>query len=385
MLALRTDAARCVKCALCLPHCPTYLLKGEEGDSPRGRIELIQSLAEAALTSTPATLEHLDGCLNCRACEAVCPAGVPYGRLIDGARSTLNAHGHAAVLTRLLRRLVAHPATLAAALAMLRPLARLAPKRLRPYLTAARRLPRLARGPANGEAVALFLGCIARTMDTEALAASAELLAVAGYRIEVPQRQSCCGALAQHGGDRKTAVALARRNGEAFADCATIAASATGCTAQLVEYETLLEDGGAFSRRVHDVSDLLAQAIEDGRLHFHSGTPLRIALHTPCTQRNVLRSDAAARCLAALPEITVIALPPGCCGAAGSYFLDRPEDAERLREPLLNAVHEAQPDLVLTTNIGCRLHLGAGLDEQKTPKVQHLASFLAQRLVKIPA
>lgn len=382
VLALRADASRCVKCALCLPHCPTYRLKGEEGDSPRGRIELIQSLAEGAIVPTPGVLEHLDGCLDCRACEAVCPAGVPYGRLIDGARSMLGAHGRTAFLTRLLCRLVSRPAALAAALVALRPSAFLAPPRLRPYLGAVRRLPRLARGPAEGKPVALFLGCIARTLDTEALAAGARLLAAAGYRVEVPRRQTCCGALAQHGGDREGAAALAHRNAEAFAGDAPIAAGASGCTAQLLEYEALLGDGGAFSRRVRGVSDLLAEAVEDGRLRFRTGAPLRVALHTPCTQRNVLRSQAPARCLAALPGITVVELPPGCCGAAGSYFLDRPRDAERLREPLLAAVRKARADMVLTTNVGCRLHLAAGLGADEAPPVKHLASFLAERLDK---
>jgi glycolate oxidase iron-sulfur subunit len=382
---LQTDAARCVKCALCLPHCPTYRLKGEEGDSPRGRIELIQSLAEGAIAPGPGVVEHLDGCLTCRACEAVCPAGVPYGSLIDGARARLGARKPPRPSLRLLRFMARRPSLLAAALRALRPFSSLAPARLRPYLRSVQRLPRLTLGPAEGEPVALFLGCVARAFDTETLAATAKLLAAAGYRIEAPRGQTCCGALAEHGGKRQSALALAQRNARAFADTGKVVASASGCTAQLAEYEHLLADHGAFSDKVCDVSELIADAIASGRLHLRAEKPLRVAVHTPCTQRNILRSNACERTLSAIENIKVIPLPPNCCGAAGSYFLDRPQDADSLREPTLEAIRAARPDAVVTANVGCRLHLAIGMGEEKTPAVQHLAAFLASPLVKISA
>ncbi|MGH8426429.1 MAG: (Fe-S)-binding protein [Gammaproteobacteria bacterium] len=384
--ALITDAERCVKCALCLPHCPTYGLKHEEGDSPRGRIALIQALAENSLAPTPATLQHLDGCLTCRACEAVCPADVPYGRLIDGARADLAALGKPSWFTRLVMHAARHPGLITRVVPRLHWAARLplpsALARLRPYLQSLHALPPLARGPADGEPVALFLGCIARALDTEALGASAELLAAAGYRVETPPGQTCCGALALHSGDRVTAHQLAARNLVAFEDQPMIVAAATGCTAQFAEYGALLEQDDGFSRRVHDVTDLLARALEEGRLSLRQSERTRVALHTPCTLRNVLRSDAGRRCLAALTNVDIVELPPGCCGAAGSYFLDRPQDSEALRIPLLGAIRDARADCVVTANVGCRLHLAAGLaGDPSAPKVLHIASFLARRLL----
>lgn len=381
---LIADAERCVKCALCLPHCPTYGLKGEEGDSPRGRIELIRALAAGALQPTAETIEHLDGCLACRACEAVCPAKVPYGRMIDGARDRLSARSRSGLTADLVRRLAAHPRWLGRTGSVLRGTARFLPlpgslSRLRPHLRSLNRLPRLARGPDDGRPVSLFLGCVARALDTRALVDSARILAAGGYRIEIPEGQTCCGALALHAGERRSAERLARRNLAAFRDALTIVASATACTAQLAEYGELIADGEEFGRRVTDVSELLAQVVTGRGMHPAGARPLRVALHVPCTQRNVLRSDAARRCLQAIDRIEIAELPRACCGAAGSYFLERPEDAEALREPLLAAIRRARPDYVLTTNVGCRLHLAAGLGG-KEPEVLHLASFLARHL-----
>jgi len=378
---LIADAERCVKCALCLPHCPTYGLTHDEGDSPRGRIALIQALAEGTLESSPSARAHLEGCLTCRACEAVCPAGVPYGRLIDNARAELPIRGRESRASRWLRVAAGFPRLLAALLRLARPLARLPlPIPGRGLLAQVRstRL-RIAHGDREGEPVALFLGCIARALDADTLSSSSALLARAGYQVETPAAQGCCGALAQHAGEREAAIRLARRNADAFAGNAPIACAASGCTAQLIEYGPLLDDEGRFARRVHSVSDLLASAIESGRLRPTEGQPpVRVALHVPCTQRNVLRSDASRRCLESLPGVELIELAAGCCGAAGSHCLDRPRDAARLRAPLAENIRDSHADVVVTTNIGCRLHIADGLDAG--PRVVHLARFLETRL-----
>ncbi|MDN5863736.1 MAG: 4Fe-4S dicluster domain-containing protein [Gammaproteobacteria bacterium] len=374
-----------MKCQVCLPHCPTYRLKGEEGDSPRGRIALIEALAEGTLEADPAVTGHLDGCLTCRACEAVCPADVPYGRLIDGARNELGARKPGGWRQGLLQFATRHPRLLGAMLRALRHPARLLftrRSRLRPYVEALGPAPKLAAGPVDGEPLALFLGCIARAADTETLASSAALLASAGYRIEVPARQTCCGALAHHGGERRHAARLARRNTRAFNSQERIVATASGCTAHLSEYDAVFGDDAGFSAKVRDVTEVLADALESGRLEIRNDKPLDIALHTPCTQRNILRSDALDRALAQIPNVAVTRLPMGCCGAAGSYFLDRPADAEHLREPLVEAIQSARFDCVVTANIGCRLHLAAGLTGDGTTEVVHLASFLARLLHK---
>lgn len=378
---LVTDAERCVKCALCLPYCPTYGLTHEEGDSPRGRIALIQALAEGALEPSPVALAHLDGCLSCRACEAVCPADVPYGRLLDNARAELPIRGRESRASQWLRFLVRFPRLLAALLRLARPFARLPiPLPGRSLLTNVHstRL-HLAEGPHDGEPVQLFLGCIARALDADTLSASTALLARAGYRVQTPSTQGCCGALAQHAGERGAAMRHARRNADAFAGSAPIACAASGCTAQLAEYGPLLGDEDHFADRVRSVAELLSRIIESGRLHPVDGLPrMRVALHVPCTQRNVLRSEAPRRCLERLPGVEVITLPAACCGAAGSHCLDHPSAAARLRIPLLDAIRDSHADVIVTTNIGCRLHIADGIENG--PEVVHLARFLEPRL-----
>jgi len=381
---LIADAERCVKCALCLPHCPTYRLKGEEGDSPRGRIALVQALAEGAIEPTAAAREHLEGCLTCRACEAVCPAGVPYGRLIDDARARLPVRGRSSPLSRFLRRAAARPGLLSVALRAGRLFARLGlPVPARAQLAGSRPAP-LPRGAGAREApaVQLFLGCVARTLDADSLGAAARVLERAGYRVEVPRGQGCCGALAMHAGERKNAQRLARRNIAAFPGDAPIVGSASGCTAQLMEYDRVLGDDGGFTARVTDVTSIAAEALADGRLEADGDTrPVRVALHVPCTERNVVRSEASRRCLEQLPGVEVVELPAACCGAAGSYFLDRPGDAAELRAPLLEAIRRAGADRVVTSNVGCRLHVAAGLDGGDRLPVEHVASFLARRVL----
>lgn len=377
------DAQRCVKCALCLPHCPTYGLTHEEGDSPRGRIALIESIAEGTLEPNAAAREHLEGCLACRACEAVCPASVPYGRLIDNARAGLKVRGRESRASRLLRRAVRRPRLLALLLRLLRPFARLPlplPGRaLLAVAPAPAPAPQLENGDAKGAPVQLFLGCLARAMDTDTLEATTRLLTRAGYRVEVPRGQGCCGALAQHAGEREQAAVHATRNRRAFAGDAPIIHAASGCGAQLVEYGPLLNDRGSFSARVRSISDQMARALDEDRLRPIQGlSPVRVALHVPCTQRNVLRSDTSRRCLEALPGIEITALPAACCGAAGAHVLDRPVAAARLREPLVEAIRASGAEVVVTTNIGCRLHLAGGLKDG--PEIIHLARFLESRL-----
>ncbi len=378
---LIADAERCVKCALCLPHCPTYGLSHEEGDSPRGRIALIQAIAEGSLEPGAGARDHLEGCLTCRACEAVCPAGVPYGRMIDDARALLSVRGRESPASRMLRRLAARPRLLAVLLRLARPFAGLPlPMPGRGLLRAAQR-PRRHRPMARetGDKVQLFLGCVARTLDADTLHATTVLLSRAGCDVEVPARQGCCGALAQHAGERRQAIEHARGNASAFRGTAPIIETASGCGAQLVEYGSLLGDDGAFASRVQPVEEWLAGALENGRLRPREDLPpVRVALHTPCTQRNVLRSDAPRRCLEALPNVAIISLPVACCGAAGTYCLDRPEAAAQLRRPHSEAIRASAADVVVTTNVGCRLHLADGLGREIP--VMHLAGFLESRL-----
>lgn len=399
-------ADRCVMCGLCLPHCPTYRLLRNEADSPRGRISLMQALAAGRLEASGPLLEHLDRCLACRACERMCPSKVEYGKLIDTTRSTLQQQDklhHPRELRLLLRAVtdIARLKRIASALRAyqrtgLRWLARKsgvlkgldleALETLLPAIPDAKTFH--SDYPAHGErrgSVGLFIGCIGSIMEGEIHAATIELLTRLGFEVHIPARQGCCGALHQHNGEAETARQLAARNREAFAGMKldAIISTASGCAAQLFEYDTLYGNELALPAPLFEICDFLQQ-------HWPADAPplkaqpLHAALHLPCSQRNVLRRpDAVERLLARIPELELEPLAGNdqCCGAAGSYMLTQPDTAAALRQPKLEAVRRQQPQLLLSNNIGCALHLAAGLKAQGIEvEVMHPVVLLAQSL-----
>lgn len=396
-------ADQCVKCGLCLPHCPTYRVTLNEAESPRGRIALMQGLAAGALAASPALEAHLDGCLTCRACEVVCPAGVPYGRLIDAGREVLAerrpgrtrlARALAAVLMRRplrfgfaallwlyqrlgLQRLLR--ATGALGRGRLARLESLLPRISWPTLPR----PRRDAAPATAT-VALFATCTSPLVERETLTAAVSLLEALGCAVDVPPEQTCCGALHQHAGLPAPARACAARNVAAFADAQTVVGVASGCTAQLLEYGLLAADdpaAAAFAGKVQDLHGFIAAHPALGHLSF---APLaaRVLLHTPCTLRNVVRGGRAVRALLErIPGLEIIELDSGCCGAAGSYFLQQPAMADALLRPMLDHIAAERPAFVLSSNAGCALHLAGGLRRAGlTVSVRHPAQLLAQQL-----
>jgi len=361
-------ADRCVQCGLCLPHCPTYRLDQSEAESPRGRIAYVKAVAQGRLAPTPAGDTHLDHCLGCRRCEPVCPAGVAYGELLLGARAQQAERRPAPIRLRLAGWLLARPPVLGRLLDLQRQVGRFLPGFLKPGLPAPAR-PEAMPAPLPGaEAqVALFVGCIADRHESGTRAALARLLAAAGVAVTVPSGQGCCGAAAAHAGDGATAVRLGEANQRAFAGQERVLCLASGCQDSLARSlaETRVEDA---LTRLDQLGD---------RLRFRP-CDRRIALHLPCTQRSVVRSDAALRrLLARVPGLDLVELPDtGCCGAAGLHQLAEPTRAAAFRAPLLDALAASGAVELLSANIGCRLHLGAGT----MVPARHPIDFLAEHL-----
>ena len=393
------DADQCVKCGLCLPHCPTYLQTGNEADSPRGRIALMQGLATGLVPLTAQLEAHLDGCLSCRACEPVCPAKVPYGRLIDAGRGLMLQHkpGRArlgkrpgywlthpwarrslGILLWLYQRLgvqwlVRHSGMLGKGR-----LARL--ESLLPRVSLPLPLP--AANDRQAQA-ALFTGCAGELADRQTLKDALRVLTRLGIATSVPGDQGCCGALHQHNGDADGAAQLARKNLQVFSGETEILCSASGCGATLMEYPELIgTDGADFSSRVRD---LCAYLLENWPQTL-ALKPLtaRVAIHTPCTQKNVVRQAQAARALLEkIPglELVELDITGRCCGAAGSYFISQPEMADALLTPKLDSARKLAPDYIVSSNIGCSMHIAAGL-RRAGLKVEllHPVSLLARQL-----
>ncbi len=408
--ALLSKTDLCVQCGLCLPHCPTYALYRIEGESPRGRIALIQGALTGVLHADARLLALLDHCLSCQACEAVCPSRVPFGEIMDEARTTLEPARHRTPAARLLRRvlldgLIPHNAALRLAGRLLRVYQRSGlqtvarrgglPEGLRvadaeallPPLAPVRRWrSRYAAQPPRRGAVMLFTGCVASVADRPNLEAAVRVLTRLGFEVRIPRNQTCCGALHRHEAAPETAQRLARRNLEAFGDGdVPILSLASGCSAQLIRYGTLLATpgGAAFATRVCDISRFL---VENPWPADARPAPLRarVAVHVPCTLRNALHGqDEPYRLLERIPDLDVVPLGGGayCCGAAGTHLLHYAEDARRLREPKLRAIHALRPRFVVTSNIGCALHLAAGLrGDPQAPEVLHPVALLDRQL-----
>lgn len=394
----------CVKCGLCLPHCPTYQQAGHEADSPRGRIMLMQGLASGRIVPSSSLERHLDGCLGCRACERVCPASVPYGELIDAGRAQLAAVRPArlrltrvlsAVLSRRpLRRLIATLLWLYAASGtpgFLRRFHLLGHGRLARLASTMPRIERLRapRAPAVAAprgSVCLFVGCLGDIAERAVANDLAQLLAGCGYATDFVTAQTCCGAIDQHAGRPAAAEQLAARNIAAFSKGdEPILPLATGCAATLLDYPRLAAEGGKpFAKRLRDP---LAFLLEHGEQLRFKPTRLKVAIHEPCTQRNVIRQgDALRTLLARIPELEIVELDAtsACCGAAGSHFISHPEAADALLAPKLAAAARLQPDIIASSNIGCSLHLAAGLRRaggrarETSPELLHPLRLLAR-------
>ncbi len=413
-IEILTLADRCVKCGLCLPHCPTYRDSLNENESPRGRIALIQGLASEQLATSPRLLAHLDRCLDCRNCERVCPAGVEYETLLDTTRIWLNQHhvtpGPRGRFAQQATRLPGQPQRLrrlnnllwlyqASGLHWLLDKTRIF--RLLGLDYHASLLPRLqraARFPATLEArsprgrVALFTGCLGSTLEQTTIKASLAVLHQLGLSVEVFPGQTCCGALAWHEGETGAGMQLARQNLQAFDPQAVdaILYTATACGAHLMKYASLpwtrdaeREQARAFTAKLKEITAYLAELDWPENIRFRRSQQ-RIAVHEPCSERNGLRQTGVATALLSrIPDLHIESLPDNaqCCGAAGSYMLKQPRMASTLRSEKLHHIEQLKADRVVSTNPGCSLFLKAGLDRHAARQVVHPVVVLADCLL----
>ena len=378
-----TGLERCIHCGLCLEACPTYKITQLETESPRGRLHLMGAIADGRIDarSSDATLLHLDRCLACRACEAVCPSGVPYGRLIEETRAGLAEARGIPPLGQLLLWSVSRPWVLRALAALLlvserTGLRRLARRFLSPRL---RRLDALA--PPVGRpsyrrvavtspraSVALLLGCVMRSSYGDVHTATARVLAHLGVEVIDTPGQTCCGALHAHAGDKAEAVRLAKLNVAALERADVILVNAAGCGAHLWSYAHLLEGrpnwaerAAALASRVRDVSEYMQTIVGDATL---GDLGMRVTYQDPCHLAHAQGIRAEPRALLSKVrglELVEMAGADVCCGSAGYYNLAQPEYAERLLEPKIDAILATRPDAVVTGNPGCMLQLAAGL------------------------
>lgn len=399
------EATDCRSCGICLSHCPTFGLRREESQSPRGRIRLIERLLSQGTTLSAQEQQSLHDCLQCRACEQVCPSKMAYGELIDLAMARLD--NHASSVRALLRPKALQRQRLNAIARLIQAyqrsglqwLVRRIPLLPHPLRRLEALLPNAIQPshwqpiyPARGETkgcVALFTGCIGSPFDHTTRASAIDLLTRMGYEVHIPTGQQCCGAIHAHNGKPEFATQLAQANLAVFDNprYQAVLYCDTGCGAKLSDYPRLqalpADASQRLVARLQDITGFIAERVDQLAI---APAPLTstVAIHQPCSQRYPLALGAVSQqLLAQIPGLELVVLPdqPRCCGAGGVHMLTHPELADPLREQTVAAIRQCHASQVVSTNIGCLLHLGAGLRQSAMPvEILHPVTLLARQI-----
>ncbi|GAB2908641.1 glycolate oxidase subunit GlcF [Paralcaligenes sp. KSB-10] len=388
---------RCVHCGFCLATCPTYQILGDELDSPRGRIYLIKQVLEG-VEPTVATQQHLDRCLTCRNCETTCPSGVEYGALIDIGRNLVDQKVERPLAQKATRAVLRHTLNspvFEPAYKLGRLVRGVLPETLKNKIPEARPAGVLPDGSRHARQVLMLAGCVQPAMMPTIDAATIRVLDAIGIGTQVVAGAGCCGAINFHLDAQEAALAQMRANIDAWLpllDSGAVEAvvmNASGCGAMVKEYAHHLRFDPHYVvkalrvvDKVRDIAELVAphaEALKPAML----GLPERVAFHPPCTLQHWqgLRG-LTERLLADLGfELHAFAESHLCCGSAGTYSVTQPELSKALRDRKLQALAAAQPDCIVSSNIGCIGHLQSGT---ATP-VRHWVEVVDQALAQAKA
>ncbi|MFI7634386.1 (Fe-S)-binding protein [Nonomuraea sp. NPDC049400] len=383
----------CVHCGFCLPTCPTYVLWGEEMDSPRGRIHLMKQHVEGT-PITPEMAGHFDACLGCMACVTACPSGVQYDRLIEQTRAEVERRHVRDPQERAVRGIVFSLFPYPRRLRLLRPAMWLA-ERMAPVLTRAnpslgamaalaprverrQRMPRVVRARGERRAVVgMLTGCVQGEFFPQVNAATARVLSLEGCDVVIPRGQGCCGALSVHSGRDDQARRLARRTVRTFekAGVDTVVVNAAGCGSSMKEYAELLGREPGF--RVVDLSEYLAELGPVAKRH---PLPLTVAYHDACHLAHAQGVRAQPReLLSGIPGLEIREIPESaiCCGSAGTYNIFQPEAARDLGDRKAAAVATTGAELLVSANPGCTMQIASAMRRAGARiRVAHTAEVL---------
>jgi glycolate oxidase iron-sulfur subunit len=423
------ELSACVRCGMCLEACPTYRELKVEMDSPRGRLQLMRGLVERKIEPTPSVLEHLDRCLDCRACETACPSTVHYGDILEKTRTILQP-GRTGTWSGSfwrwlsLRVLLRSRAVRGVLLKVIWLCQRVGLVAIGRWLGARGLLPKRLGGAiaqdvtvpfrsfrerhadaldpqrnvlvfaAKGERrarVVFLTGCIADELFADVNEATVQVLTENGCDVEVQAIEGCCGALHIHNGARGEAQSMARDNVRLLRtdDYDAIVSNAAGCSAELRHYGALLAGDAraeAFSKKVRDISEFLCEL----GLRPPPSTEAvgRVAYDEPCHLLHAQRiSDPPKQILAAISGVTLVALEQAdaCCGGAGIYWLQQPELAQKIAARKVEAIRQSGAEIVATGNPGCLLQIRSALRAAGlSVKVVHPIELLARAYAAPP-
>ncbi len=374
----------CVHCGFCTATCPTYVLLGDELDSPRGRIYLIKNMLEKNEPATVETVKHIDRCLSCLACMTTCPSGVNYMHLIDQARVHVEETYKRPVFERLLRNVLAYTmprpklfslALMGARIAkplfpllgvkQLTALAALVPERPATREDLGAPAVYRAEGKKLGR-VALLMGCVQSVVEPSINAATIRLLTRLGYEVVVSGDEACCGSLTHHMGKETDALARAKRSVDQWikANVDAVIVTASGCGTTIKDYGFMLRLDPAYAAPAAAISTKACDIVEflAGKMPVAEPRKLRVAYHSACSMQHGQKMGSKAQDLLRRAGFDVVDVPEGhlCCGSAGTYNIMQPEIAEKLRDRKVANILSTAPDLIATGNIGCITQIATG-------------------------
>ncbi|MBF8247865.1 MAG: glcF [Bacteroidetes bacterium] len=412
----------CMHCGLCLPHCPTFALTGLEKSSPRGRIRLMKAVTEGDLAITDGFIDEMNFCLDCQACETVCPAGIKYGSLVEAARAQIFAGKYEPFLSRLTQHILldwffSRQKRLKVLAMFLRlyersglqwffqksRILKLVSRKLHEVQFLSPRISDKFSSDVLAETispkekpryrVAFLTGCIMDVAFSDVNMDTIQLLLMHGCEVKVPKEQGCCGSLQAHYGDRVAARRMARRTIEAFSDPSIdfIVMNSAGCGAFMKEYAHLFEGDSEFatlaarvSQKTVDITEFLAsiglRVPKNQNRFLKSVAGKRVTYHDACHLVHTQRISREPRTLLqSIPGIEFVELPESswCCGSAGIYNIVRHDDAMKLLDRKVHHVESVSPDILVTGNPGCMVQIQHGLEKHGLPvSIMHTATFL---------
>jgi glycolate oxidase iron-sulfur subunit len=387
---------RCVHCGLCTATCSTYVLLGDERDSPRGRIYLMKDMFETGRDASAEVKHHVDRCLSCLSCMTTCPGGVDYMHLVDHARVHIEETGQRTLKDRLLRDMLAmvlpYPRRFAAALKLVpfgrlfKPLMlRLGFKEVAAMIDLAPLNPLARRGAFTGpgtaatrmerkKRVVMLAGCAQQVLRPEINDATIRLLARRGVDVEIAPGAGCCGALVQHMGREAAAREFAKANVDAWwkvmdkGPLDAVIVNASGCGTTVKDYGHLLAHEPGYKEKARRISEL-ARDVTEFMAGYDMGPPkrwssLRVAYHSACSLQHGQRVTDEPRMLLRNAGFSVVDVPEGhiCCGSAGTYNILQPDLARQLRDRKVANIRSVRPDIIAAGNIGCITQIERGID-----------------------
>lgn len=407
-------ANQCVMCGLCIPHCPTYQLFQTENESPRGRIALFKALAEQQLDMSQPLFESLDHCLNCRACEKMCPSQVNYASISRLGRELIASYEqrpNSSLKQKLAEKVLETPSLhpfLKLTSKTIAPVQKLIPSRtngsaLKQFIQEvtsekSATTPLKSFYPASNSKgqVILFKGCSGDLFEEQTLLDSIVLLNACGYDVTIPDKFSCCGAIKLRQGDNQGLLSQAQKTITNLlpylSNSQAMVVLNNSCSGQLQEYDrfeqsnegSTLDEADKVAQKSVDIIRFLLTAFKEGNVRFKPLTQ-KVSVHVSCSLKNVLKeNELLLQLLQHIPHIQLQKLNDKfCCGAAGSYMLSYPDVANRLLDDKIKDIEQQQSTLIVSSNLGCTLHFKQGLEKRgKNVEVIHPVQLLARQLIK---